>query len=108
MSGTTVELPTHVVFRELPFCGVLLDTRSSRVYRLTQQASTVLRRALDGACPAGAYEPWVRVDAPAPTAAPALRLLAALAAEGLVRMPANRQREARDGSARVEELGDGR
>lgn len=49
MSGSRgVRLPDHVVLRELPFCGVLLDTRTSRVYRLSRPAAELLRQTLTG------------------------------------------------------------
>lgn len=62
-------LPDHVVFRELPFCGVLLDTRQSRVYRLSQEAAALLREALHG-----------------PQASDARGLFAQLSGMGLVRL----------------------
>ncbi|MCL8015965.1 actinodefensin-associated protein B [Streptomyces sp. AS02] len=43
-----VRLADHVVFRELPFCGVLLDRRRCEVYRLSQRAAAALRMALEG------------------------------------------------------------
>lgn len=43
-----VRLADHVVFRELPFCGVLLDKRRCEVYRLSQRAAAALRMALEG------------------------------------------------------------
>lgn len=48
-------LAEHYVFRELPFCGVLLDTRQSRVYRLSTRASAVLRTALQGESAVGPF-----------------------------------------------------
>ncbi|CAM5547080.1 hypothetical protein [Streptomyces afghaniensis 772] [Streptomyces afghaniensis] len=39
------------MFRELPFCGVLLDTRRFTVHRLSRRASHVLRSALDPGSP---------------------------------------------------------
>jgi hypothetical protein len=82
----SASLPAHVVFRELPFCGVLLDTRSSRVYRLSQEATAVLRAALRGAGGTGPYEPAIRVAAPAAGSAPARKLLETLSSQGLVRL----------------------
>ena len=79
-------LPPHVVFRELPFCGVLLDTRTMRVYRLSQSATAVLRQALPAAPATGPYEPVVAVTAPPPDSAPARRLLSGLAARHLLRL----------------------
>ena len=43
-----VMLADHVIFRELPFCGVLLDTRDFHVYRLSRRAAGALRTALHG------------------------------------------------------------
>jgi hypothetical protein len=84
--SVSATLPDHVVFRELPFCGVLLDTRSSRVYRLTQQATAVLREALPGPRMRGPYEPVIGVPPPPPTAEARRSLLAKLGAQGLVRV----------------------
>jgi hypothetical protein len=81
-----VSLPGHVVFRELPFCGVLLDTRRSRVYRLTQEATRVLRQALQGANARGPYEPVISVTAPEPSAEQRDSLLSQLSSQGLVRL----------------------
>ncbi|MDF3145383.1 MULTISPECIES: actinodefensin-associated protein B [unclassified Streptomyces] len=44
-------LADHIVFRELPFCGVLLDTRKFTVHRLSQRAGHVLRTALETGAP---------------------------------------------------------
>ena len=89
-------LPSHIVFRELPFCGVLLDKRRSRVYRLTQEATRVLRHALHGAQTPGPYEPVISVAAPEPTAQQRDRLLAKLSAQGLVQVePRAEQGDAR-------------
>lgn len=79
-----VSLPAHVVFRELPFCGVLLDTRRSRVYRLSQSATRVLRQALHGAQAAGPYEPVISAPAPEPGPEDARKLIAGLRAQGLL------------------------
>lgn len=46
-------LPEHVVFKELPFCGVLFDSRRTRVYRLTRRQAALLRQALNGRLPGG-------------------------------------------------------
>ena len=81
-----VSLPGHIVFRELPFCGVLLDTRRSRVYRLSQEATRVLRHALHGARTPGPYEPVISVAAPEPTVQERDRLLTKLSSQGLVRI----------------------
>ncbi|HEX6346054.1 actinodefensin-associated protein B [Umezawaea sp.] len=43
-----IALADDVVFHELPFGGVLLDRGELRVYRLSQRAAGVLRRALSG------------------------------------------------------------
>ncbi|MFJ8716688.1 actinodefensin-associated protein B [Streptomyces violaceus] len=50
-TGAAVRLAEHIVFRELPFCGVLLDTRRFTVHRLSRRASHVLRTALDPGTP---------------------------------------------------------
>lgn len=77
-------LASHVVFRELPFCGVLVDIRSARVYRLSRRASGTLRAALER--PAAATDNrWVRgLDGSAAHDESTGRLLRALAARGLV------------------------
>jgi hypothetical protein len=78
-------LPDHVVFRELPFCGVLLDLRRSAVYRLSQEAAAVLRLALAADAGAhGPYEPVIRCRAPAPDSPQGRALLAKLSSAGLV------------------------
>ena len=92
----TVLLAAHVVFRELPFCGVLLDTRSSRVYRLSQEATAVLREALLGARTPGPYEPVIGVQAPPPSSAARRRMLASLSSQGLVRVAAGSEEERLD------------
>jgi hypothetical protein len=84
--SASASLPDHVVFRELPFCGVLLDTRRSRVYRLTQEATNALRQALQGARVPGPYEPVISVQTPQLTATQRSRLLAQLSTQGLVRL----------------------
>jgi hypothetical protein len=89
----SASLPGHVVFRELPFCGVLLDTRRSRVYRLSQEATAVVRAALHAAGP-GPYEPAIRVAAPAAASAPARKLLETLSSQGLVRLSPEDPRDA--------------
>jgi len=93
-------LPEHVILRELPFCGVLLDTRTSRVYRLSQPATAMLRRALDGT-DAGPYEPVIRTRSTASASAPALgQLIARLASAGLLRVvsPSRSAQDERDAS----------
>jgi hypothetical protein len=91
----SASLPGHVVFRELPFCGVLLDTDRSRVYRLSQEATAALRGALRAAAGSGPYEPAIRVAAPGADSAPARRLLETLSSQGLVRISPEDPRDAR-------------
>ncbi|MGI9099328.1 MAG: actinodefensin-associated protein B [Solirubrobacteraceae bacterium] len=94
-------LPEHVILRELPFCGVLLDTRTSRVYRLSQPATAMLRRALDGTDAPGPYEPVIRTRSTASASAPALgQLIARLASAGLLRVvsPSRSAQDERDAS----------
>jgi hypothetical protein len=87
--SASAALPEHVVFRELPFCGVLLDLRRSAVYRLSQEGAAVLRQALAGdAGVEGPYEPVIRCRAPAPDSPQARALLAKLSSAGLVLMTA--------------------
>jgi hypothetical protein len=88
-----VTLPEHVVFRELPFCGILLDTRRSLVFRLTQEAAGVLRHWLHGADTPGPYEPVIIGGAP-PSREQRDVLLDRLSSQGLVRV------RTRDGDAR--------
>jgi hypothetical protein len=80
----TARLPAHVVFRELPFCGVLFDSKRARVYRLTQRQAALLRQALSRA-----DEPSLATTAGPPASArdpseAAGRLLDELGALGLV------------------------
>lgn len=82
--SATASLPAHVVFRELPFCGVLLDTDRSRVYRLSQEASHVLREALDGRDAPGPYDRLIAAPEPASSDEQRERLLSGLRAQGLV------------------------
>jgi len=93
--SVSASLPGHVVFRELPFCGVLLDTRRSRVYRLSQEATAVLREALHGAGGAGPYEPAIRVAVPRAGGAPARKLLETLSSQGLVQISTDHARDDR-------------
>jgi hypothetical protein len=93
--SVSASLPGHVLFRELPFCGVLLDTRSSRVYRLSQEATAVLRGALRAAGGTDPYEPAIRVAAPAAGSAPARKLLETLRSQGLVRLSPEDPRDPR-------------
>lgn len=74
-----VRLPPHVVFRELPFCGVLLDSRRSQVFRLSQRGAAALRQALHGPDATSPYESLINVAAPDPAMTRTLvdRLLAA-------------------------------
>jgi hypothetical protein len=82
--SAVVSLSSHVVFRELPFCSVLLDTRRSHVYRLSQEATRVLRQALHSKGAAGPYEPVISVQAPELTAEQRSNLLTQLISQGLV------------------------
>jgi hypothetical protein len=45
-----------VTFHEMPFCGVLLDTRDNLVFRLSPQLAGMLRRALHGPLAVGPYD----------------------------------------------------
>ena len=85
----SVALPDHVVFRELPFCGVLLDLRRSAVYRLSQEAAAVLRQALADGAAEGPYEPVIRCRALAPGSSQGRALLAKLHSQGLVLISAD-------------------
>jgi hypothetical protein len=51
------ELADHIVFQELPFCGVLLDKRKFTVHRLSQRASHALRTVLEGCGAPNPYAP---------------------------------------------------
>ncbi len=95
-----VSLPEHIVFRELPFCGVLLDTRRSRVYRLSQEAAAILRQALHGADAAGPYEPVISAGSADPTIEQRAGMLRQLGSQGLVRIEGNAGVRARDDDAR--------
>ncbi|AXK34371.1 hypothetical protein DVA86_18675 [Streptomyces armeniacus] len=59
-----LRLAGHVRFRELPFCGVLLDTEKSQVHRLSPRAARVLRERLYGAGSTGPYASLI-TDEPA-------------------------------------------
>jgi hypothetical protein len=41
-----MHLTEHFLFRDLPFCGVLLDLRDFTVYRVPKSASAALANAL--------------------------------------------------------------
>ncbi|MFI0420260.1 actinodefensin-associated protein B [Spongiactinospora sp. 9N601] len=43
-----VRLADGIVFGTLPFCGVLVDTTTFRVVRVSARAGTALARLLDG------------------------------------------------------------
>ncbi|WP_437502372.1 hypothetical protein [Sorangium sp. So ce1099] len=58
-----VALADHILFRELPFCGVLLDTRAFHAYRLSRRAAEALRAALYGPGAASPYGSLVKGDA---------------------------------------------
>lgn len=47
-----LQLAAHVVFKELPFCGVLLDKRRFTVHRLSLRAASALRLVLYRGAPA--------------------------------------------------------
>ncbi|MFI6373741.1 actinodefensin-associated protein B [Streptomyces sp. NPDC050546] len=87
---TSVRLADHIVFQELPFCGVLLDTRRFTVHRLSRRAGHVLRTALDPGAP-GPYAPLLP-DGDEETAEGLRRqLLDRLEASGMVhRVPAGK------------------
>ncbi|MQA86928.1 MAG: hypothetical protein GEV03_20435 [Streptosporangiales bacterium] len=81
----TARLSEHAVFRELPFCGVLLDTRTFRVYKLSQRAAAALRTAT---CGPSEGNPYGHVLGSAEGVADpelAAHLVARFAALGLVR-----------------------
>lgn len=45
-----------VVIREMPFCGIVLDTRTFRVYRLSRQSLNSLRGSVEGIRGVGDYD----------------------------------------------------
>lgn len=79
-----LQVPEHVVFEELPFCAVLLDTRSSRVYRLSRSASAVVRAAVRGPLALSPYEDLISTQACSVDSPAARRLLAKLIDQGLL------------------------
>ncbi|AUX46566.1 uncharacterized protein SOCE26_080720 [Sorangium cellulosum] len=84
-----VTLADHIVFRELPFCGVLLDTRDFHAYRLSRRAAEALRAALYGP---GAASPHGSLIKDGEAGGPGLRdevtrrLLESLTSRGMVRI----------------------
>jgi hypothetical protein len=82
-----VTLAAHISFHELPFCGVLLDSRSNRVYRLPPETAAALRRVLRGPLAVGPYESLIVAEPTETTAgADTAAMLRSLAALGLVRI----------------------
>ncbi|GII91855.1 hypothetical protein [Sinosporangium siamense] len=80
-------LADHMLFRELPFCGVLLDTRSFHAYRLSRPAAALLRTALYGTAAPAPYPTAAEELPPEETGrAEATRLLlGSLAKRGMIR-----------------------
>ncbi|MGH3917243.1 MAG: actinodefensin-associated protein B [Pseudonocardiaceae bacterium] len=78
-----VRLTEHVLFRELPFGGVLLDRRGLRVFRLSQPASAALRRALHGPRAGNPFEGLIASSDHDPELT--RRVLGSLGAQGLIR-----------------------
>ncbi|PRX51371.1 hypothetical protein B0I33_101525 [Prauserella shujinwangii] len=80
-----VRLAEHVVFTELPFCGVLLDKRNLRLYRLSQEASAALRTALHGSAACGPYDGVTRLEGDVVDPATRQRVIGTLLAQELLR-----------------------
>lgn len=84
-----VALADHILFREMPFCGVLLDTRDFHAYRLSRRAAEALRAALYGPGAASPYGSLIKGDE---AGGPALhdevtrRLVQTLRQRGMVRI----------------------
>ncbi|WP_326765481.1 actinodefensin-associated protein B [Streptomyces sp. NBC_01591] len=78
-----MRIADHLIFRELPFCGVLLDTKRFTVHRLSQRGSEALRTALHPGTPSP-YE--LILDSNAENTAPLFRqqLIARLTAAGML------------------------
>lgn len=89
-----VRLREGVVFRELPFCGVLFDKRRARVFRLSQRDTIVLRNALRrAAVPGATVIPPHDLDLADMGAAASVRLLQPLRIVGLIRIASDDQAE---------------
>lgn len=89
MTRQKLALADHVLFRELPFCGVLLDTRDFHAYRLTLRAARALRAALYGPETASPYGSLIKDDksgGPAREEEVTRRLLQTLKSRGMVRV----------------------
>jgi hypothetical protein len=92
VTTTPVRLAPDITFHELPFCGVLLDTRQNVVFRLSPELTGALRRSLFGPLAVGPYESLVQADpAPADTDRHDLvAVLRPLAERGLIVRPGDR------------------
>lgn len=75
-------LADHVVFRHLPFCGVLLDTRDLTISRLSPTAAHILAAALPDAPTPPPFGALIAVDEP--SAADVRTVLAALERRGVI------------------------
>ena len=72
-----------VVIREMPFCGIVLDTRTFRVYRLSRQSLNSLRGVVEGVRSVGDYDSLFATEPPDANAPRAV--LDALLKAGMVR-----------------------
>lgn len=84
-----IALAEHILFRELPFCGVLLDTRAFHAYRLSRRAAEALRAALYGPRAASPHGSLIQDDAggdPALRDEITQRLVKTLRSRGMVRI----------------------
>jgi hypothetical protein len=69
-----------VVIREMPFCGIVLDRRTFKVYRLSRQSLNSLRGSVEGVRSVGEYDSLFATEAADPTA-----VLDALLKAGMIR-----------------------
>ena len=86
-------LAPGVTFHEMPFCGVLLDTRVNLVFRLSPELAGMLRRALHGPLAVGPYDSLTGVETD--TGRDGAAALRPLAERGLIR-PVTGERDGAD------------
>ncbi|MCA2211683.1 hypothetical protein [Jidongwangia harbinensis] len=86
-------LTPGITFHEMPFCGVLLDTRVNVVFRLSPELAGILRRALHGRPAVGPYESLTGLEPE--SGRDEMAALRPLAERGLIQ-PVTGTREGRD------------
>jgi hypothetical protein len=88
-----IALADHIVFRELPFCGVLLDTRSFCIYRLSRRATGALRTALYGPLAVSPYESLLKDGGAGVTSQLTEQVVQMLQSRGMVRVLDEQQQQ---------------